>query len=271
MDAVTKPRPVLIGLARLFLWNAKLDLARAMHYRTDFVLSLVLSLGFSAIGPVVQYLIFSQTNGYPGWTLNEIILFQGVVLLGVGLKEMMFGQISNVVMNLVWKGDFDRLLLKPYPSIGILLSSGFYSYGAGSLLAGSLVIGFAIQHLHLHVAWWQWGMFIFFVAAGLLLYMSILVFYCATVIVLVHNRRFWEMLTNLLRFSDYPLDIYPNVMRAVFLTFLPFAVWNYAPSQVLLGRLDDVVWLAAAGAGLLFWISLRFWNMCLHKYTSAGG
>jgi len=115
----------IAGLLRLFIWNSGLRIQQSMEYRADFILGMIISLSFSSIGPVVQYLIFTQTKGYPGWTAVQIVLFQGVILFWVGIRDMAFGQLRSIIMDIFRKGDFDRFLLKPYPPIGILLSSSF--------------------------------------------------------------------------------------------------------------------------------------------------
>jgi ABC-2 type transport system permease protein len=242
-----------------------------MEFRFDFLLGLFVSLTLSAIGPVVQYLIFSKTNGYPGWNINQIILFQGVLLLWLGIKDTAFGDVRNLVQNLVRKGEFDRLLLKPYPSIGILLTSGFYYYGIGSVIAGIIVIIYAMHKLQLMISFEQLGLLILFLISGLLLYMAILVFYCTMVIMFVFTFRLGEIIDKIFRFAEFPLEIFPNMTRIIFITILPFAVWIYFPTQILLGRLELKGLIAVAFSLLLFWSSINIWNFSLKKYTSAGG
>jgi len=261
----------LAGLFRLFYLNSKIRIARSMQYRFDFFAGLIVSLTLSCIGPMIQYLIFTRTNGYPSWNINQIILFQGMLLFWLGLKDMLFGEVRNLTENLVRKGEFDRLLLKPYPSIGILLSSGFYYYGIGSVLAGLGVIIYSVNKLNLHLNLYQIGLFIAFIICGITLYMAVTVIYCTIVIMVVNMGRIGEITDKILRFSEFPVEIFAPVTRLFFITVIPFAVWVYFPVQALLNRLDLKAAIGALFCFLVFLASLKVWNIFLKKYTSAGG
>ncbi|THF74084.1 ABC transporter permease [Cohnella fermenti] len=261
----------LTGLLRLYVWHMKLSVSRAMIYRFDFVTGLLVSVLVSGIGPFVQYLFFTQTRGYPGWTLSEILLFQGLLLLWFGIRDLLFGDIRGTVMNLVWKGDFDRLLLKPYPPIGVILCSGFNLGGIGSLLAGILVLSLAARRVELHLSPGTLLMLLIVTLCGLLLYMAISVLFSSILIMLVQMGRIGEMFDRIMDFANYPVNIFPLFLRTALIVGLPFAVWTYYPAQLLLNRADHRIWFAAASCLVLFWLSLKLWNRCLRNYTSAGG
>ena len=84
----------------IFFWSCKLSIARSMEYRLDFFLGLFVNLLLSLAGPLFQYLLFAQVDGYPGWGISEIILFQGVLLLVLGLKTLLFGGVFVYVQRL---------------------------------------------------------------------------------------------------------------------------------------------------------------------------
>jgi len=261
----------LSGLLRLYVWHMKLSVSRAMMYRFDFITGLLISIAVSGIGPFVQYLYFTHTRGYPGWTLDQVLLFQGLLLLWFGLRDLLFGDLRGTVMNMVWKGEFDRLLLKPYPPIGVLLCSGFQLNGIGSCIAGVSLSVLAYTRLHLDFDIWSAPLLLVMLVSGVVLFMGITIIYCAIVIMLVQMGRIGEMLDMVTNFGNYPINIYPALLQMAMVTFLPFAVWTYYPAQILLHRADGDLWLAAACCFAVFGLSLVVWNRCLRKYTSAGG
>ncbi|WP_127534467.1 ABC transporter permease [Paenibacillus kobensis] len=261
----------LSGLMRLYVWHMKLSVSRAMIYRFDFLTGLFISVLVSGLGPFVQYLFFTQTRGYPGWTIHEILLFQGVLLLWLGIRDTLFGAIRGSVMDMVWKGDFDRLLLKPYPPIGVLLCSGFQLSGIGSLIAGALFMGYSLSKLHPHLTAVSYLQLIVAVLGGVILFMAITVLYCSIVIMLVQMSRISEMLDRITDFGNYPANIFPLILKTVMVTVLPFALWGFYPAQILLGRADGMLWSAAGCSIVLFGLSVVVWNRCLRNYTSAGG
>jgi ABC-2 type transport system permease protein len=261
----------LSGLLRLYNWHMKLSISRAIIYRFDFLTGLFISIIVSGLGPYVQYLFFTQTKGYPGWTLDEIILFQGILLLWFGVRDTLFGDIRGTVMQMVWKGEFDRLLLKPYPPIGMILCSGFQLNGIGSCIAGILLTGLSISHLHIDFRLTTLLLLIVTVISGVILFMAITIFFCTILIMLIQMGRINEMFESITTFANYPTNIFPTVLRVAMVTFLPFAIWTYYPTQILLNRADGMFWSAVAGSLALFGISIKVWNSCLRNYTSAGG
>lgn len=260
-----------LGLIRLLYWHCKLEISRSIQYRIDFFMGIVITLSLSAIGPIVQLLIFTQTNGYPGWTLNELILFQGLYFFWIGFRDTLFGEVRPFMMKLIQDGDFDRVLLKPYTSIGIILSSGFNIQGAGSLLAGILITTYQIfkiniiLELQIIIAW-----AILFLS-GITLYLGLLTLFCSLVIIVVYAGKLNEMFDTFLRFSEYPVEVFGKILQNFFLFFVPLAVWSYHPTLLLLGKYNIIILLSASSSIIFFIFSLKIWNSVLKKYVSAGG
>jgi ABC-2 type transport system permease protein len=259
------------GLLRLYVYHMKMGISSAMIYRADFITGVFVSIFVSGIGPFVQFLYFTHSRGYPEWTLNQILLFQGLLLLWFGLRDLLFGQVRNTVMDMVWKGDFDRLLLKPYPTVGLLLCSGFQLHGIGSCIAGVLVTVLAFHRLDVSINLWTVPLLIVALICGVVLFMAITIFYCSIVIMLIQISRISELFDRITDFANYPVNIYPLALRVVMIVFLPFAVWTYYPTQILLDRLDYGIWFALAGCVGVFYLSIKVWYLCLKMYTSAGG
>lgn len=261
----------ILRLFGLFILNTKLNIAKQMEYRFNFILTSIIALIFSGMGPLLQYLIFTQTKGFPGWNLDQIILFQGILLIVLGLQNLLFGELQWFISNLIWRGELDRLLLKPYPPIGIILTSGFSLNSTGSILAGIVITVYSVVKLQLDIGFFQLVLFLVYIAVGLILSMALNVLFSCMVIVLVRLGRMNEIFGFLSRFGEYPIDIYSNALKLVFTTAVPFAVWAYIPAKVLLGALDVSMVYSFVCTILFFLASLMLWNRCLKKYTSAGG
>ena len=258
-------------LLRYFLTNSKLKVARQMQYRVNFILGITIALAASAIGPLVQLLLFTRTNGYPGWTLHQIILFQGVLLVIMGLDNTLFGEVKGYFIQQIRSGNFDNLLLKPFPSIGIILASGANIENAGTVIAGTAVILYALSVQQLHVGILQLFMFILAMACGLLFHAAANVIYCGIGIRIVFMGRIEQIFDAILGFSNYPIQIFPRFLQLLFMFVVPFAVISYIPAQVLLNRYDFKILFALLASILFFMVSLIFWKTSMNKYTSAGG
>lgn len=260
-----------IGLVELFFLNSKLKIARCMEYRFDFIVGVIVGFFITGFGPLAQYLIYSQTKGYPGWTIQQLILFQGLMLLWFGIRDTVFGDLKQYALDIVRKGDFDRLLLKPYPSIGIILTSGFNIKNSSSVIVGFILTIYGVNNLKLTLGLSELLLVMTCFIFGFILNLAIDIFYCGVTIVLVQINRFEEFIENVLNFSRYPVEIFLKIARIFILSFIPLALWVYYPTQVFLHRIDWSILSAFVATSVIFLISLRFWNWCLKKYSSAGG
>ncbi len=258
------------GLLSLFFWTSKLRISKNMAYRMDFFSGFFISIVYALIGPITQYLIFTQTKGYPGWTINQVLLFQGLLLLFTGIRNMFFGDIRSIMTDIVRKGDFDRYLLKPYPPIGIILTGCFSFNNIGTVLSGFVITVYFMIKLHITLGLVSILLILVSFVFSMILYMALLIFFSSLIIIFVQNRT-WEFLDVFIKYSEYPVQIYPKSLQVLFLLIVPFAVFVYFPAQILLSRLDLIALLGFVSCVILFILSNSFWNMFVKRYTSAGG
>jgi len=68
----------------------------------------------------------------------------------------------------------------------------------------------------------------------------------------------------------FPIDIYRQPVRGILTYFIPVAIMMTYPAKAFFGLVNFQGILLAIGiAGVFMFISLRFWNFALKKYTSA--
>ena len=124
------------SLFTLYLYNIKNEIARSLQFRADFALGLIISLLNSMLSILLQFLVFKLTHGFPGWTIDEMIVFQGTFALWVGIRETLFGKVRDYIQQIIKRGDMDRILLKPFHAGGFILISGFDLQKLGTIGAG---------------------------------------------------------------------------------------------------------------------------------------
>lgn len=258
-------------LLGIFWLNSNIRIQRNMQYRFDFINGLVMALLNSSISVITLFLIFTTTNGYPNWTLPQIFLFQGMLLFWYGLKDILFGDVRDYIADLIRKGNFDRLLLKPYPSMGLILTAGPNYMSLSSLLAGIVIIILALSRLHICPSLTNLLAFFIFTLSAIIFYMAILVIYSIICLMIVVMGRISEIMDKVLSFGEYPMEIYNKGISFTLKYVFPLAVFAYLPSQSLLGRLDPICFIIFPICIILFLLALLLWQHCLNKYTSAGG
>jgi ABC-2 type transport system permease protein len=255
----------------LFLLQTQVKLARMMQYRVDFAVGVLVSLGFSAMMPLFQLLIYSRTRGFPGWSYHQILLFQGVLLVTSGLRELLLGDVRPQIEQLTERGELDRLLTKPFPPLLLILTGGFSPYSFGLIVVGAGTLGYAWAQPGVGVTVGGFALFLVLLCASLMLALSASILYCTLAVRWTYLMRLDETMDKVLGFGNYPLQVYPTFFRVVFLTLLPFSVATFLPAQALLGRVGPSALTATAATLAVFVLMLWFWHRQLEQYTSAGG
>jgi ABC-2 type transport system permease protein len=256
---------------RLFALQSQIKLQRLMQYRADFAVGLAACFALSATGPLFQLLIYTRTSGYPGWTWRQILVFQAILLLSTGIREAFFGDVRPQIERFVERGEFDRLLLKPFPPLLLLLTGGFAPHALGTLLAGVGTLVWAAQYAGGGPDPLGYLLFVVFLAAATLLHLSVHILYCTLTVRWTYPMRLSESMDRVSTFGEYPLEVFPLALRTVFLTVLPLSIATYWPAQALLGRAGAGAWVALAAAVSLAVVVARLWGRQMRHYASAGG
>ncbi len=244
---------------------------RGMAYRADFAISIAVSLLFSAMGPLFQFFLYRNSNGYPGWTWDQILVFQAVLLLSNGLCETLLGGVRGQIEGLMQNGEFDRVLLKPWPPLLLILSGGFNPAGLGGLVAGVAAIAWAGWNAGLPGGAVGVAAFLVFLAARLLLQAAVHIVYCALTVRWVYPMRLPEIVDKILNWGNFPLEVFPRILQLVFTTIVPFSLACHWPAKALLGEAGPVSVASLACAAVGFFLCVLFWNAQLKRYSSGGG
>jgi ABC-2 type transport system permease protein len=256
---------------RLFVKASTIKLVRAMQYRANFAVGLAVALVQSLLLPAFQLLLFTSTAGFVGWTIDQVLLFQSVMLLFTGLARTLFDDVFATMSVTVKNGDFDRVLLLPHAPLVTLLTSGFsfpYLGSAALGLAGSVYFAARAQTGH---TLRNLGLAAAVLLVGLVFYVALVVFYCAFVLTWIEFHRVRELLDKVFFFSSFPAEGYSRTLRFAYLFLFPVSIWAYYPAQILLDRAGIHVLVAMAAGIALFAASVSVWNHRLGGYTSAGG
>ena len=255
----------------LFWLDVRLKLKRALAFRVNFALNVLGSLFFSFVLAAFQFFVYAGVEGYPGWSAPQLLLFQAVLVLWTGLCDFLFGGVRQLIDLEVTRGSFDRFFLWPPHPLVSLLTRGSNVYALASVLAGLAGVTVMWRRLGLTPTPLMLLLGAFCFLCGLLLYVALLIVYCACTLFWVKMERLREVLDRVVFFGSFPADVYLGPGRTGLLVCFPIALWVHLPVQALLGRAPLSALGAALCSGLVFMLSLGFWRRQQRLYTSAGG
>lgn len=248
-----------------------------MQYRVSFWLEL---LGFMLVTGMEFALIailVDRFAGIAGWSLPEVALLYGLTSLAFSLAEMAGRGFDSPFERMIQQGAFDGVLIRPLGAFFQILTADFQLRRLGRSAQALLVLAYALPRLA--ISWTPDRILLvpLTVLSGAVIYLGLLVI-GATI-------TFWTIRTpeviNVFTFggeqmTSYPLSIYQEWLRAVFLFIVPVGFANYPAALYLLGRADPgglplwAAWCAPLAAAAFFALALLFWRYGVGKYTSTG-
>ncbi|HEY8391752.1 MAG TPA: ABC-2 family transporter protein [Capillibacterium sp.] len=255
---------------RIYLAGVKTALASRMAYRGDYFLSILIMLLVEMAAPLITILIYENGASFPGWSMYEALLIQGVFLLGKGIAyPFFFGIVWNTVER-VRGGAFDLLMIKPKSALFMAIVTGFDAEDLGKLIGGATLFTLALRRLP-PPGVGEWLQFLALFLITLLTLFAYGVTLAGIGIVWIGNIRVYDIFNSLTNFGLYPAAIFSKPVQTVITGIIPIAILGSVPASVLLGRPSPGTW-RTVGVSLLFLAgSLLFWRAMLKKYTSAGG
>jgi ABC-2 type transport system permease protein len=260
----------VIRAIKVYLIALKNAFACRMAYRADFFFCSFMIFVTDMGIPFITMLIYGNGSSFPGWTLHETLLLQGIFMLSKGIANLLFFGMVWDTLSRVREGSYDLLLLKPGPVLFQSVINGFEPDSLGTVFCGVLIVRISLKKLD-QPDWLGWAWFSLLMFFSLLVLFSFALLMAGSMFKWVGNSRIYEIFDSITAFGNYPRSIFSKAFQNLISYIIPIAIIGFFPASALLGKSIDGA-LAAMGICLVFFIfSMLFWRKMLSLYTSAGG
>lgn len=255
---------------RIYIMALKNSFAARMAYRADFIFCCIMSFVSDMLIPLITVLIYGIGSWFPGWSLYEALLLQGVFMLSNGVARLTFFGIVGSTLGHVREGTYDLLLIKPRSTLFLSIANGFDPDNIGTVFAAVYIIRVSLDKL----AWpgtaaWFKFLTLFFLSLTVLFSFSL--FMAGSMFKWVGNSRIYEIFDSVSSFGNYPRTIFSKSFQTLISYVMPIAMIGFFPASALLGKAIDGALPAALVCFIFLALGLSFWRFMLSKYTSAGG
>lgn len=248
-----------------------LNVRAQLEYRGEFALSVVHGVLWQTSLLLFLTVLVTRFPGLGGWTSGEVFFLAGLRLGGHALYVLFFNTLT-LMPKLVQEGRIEGYLLRPMPLLTQVLLSAARVSALGDLAVGASVLGVSFGLVHTAWPLWKVGFLLLtLVGAALLegavqLVISVLAFGHVD----TGTPSMWaeEVMGS---FGNYPLTIFPAVVKLLLTTVLPAAYTAYLPASVLLGRPSGVALFSPLVGFLAFFAARRFWYARAARYGGVGG
>jgi ABC-2 type transport system permease protein len=242
-----------------------------MAYRGDFIIRVIVMFIGDLLFPMITTLIYRSGASFPGWSLPEVLLIQGIFMLVKGLSFPFFFGMIEEILDRVREGTFDLMLIRPCSVLYLSVVSSFNLEYVGSFFGGLILVGYALFNLQLNLGLVSVGLFLLLALFSILILLSFTLLMSGTLFKWVGNSRVYEIFDAVTKFCLYPKSIYSEAFQNIISYIIPLAMIAYFPAASLLGRLEQGVIYSAIICLGFFLLSRAFWYKMLAQYTSAGG
>lgn len=207
-----------------------LNLKTLLSYKGDFLLGLVVSglqVGFDL---VFLGVIFKHTRVVAGWQQNQMVFLYALVTINLALYQLLYGNIRNLKAYL-FSGEMERLLWQPQPPLFALRFRDVSISPFSRLLLG-LVLFFVTLPKSLSLKDLFYGMILS--STGVSILSSLMVMAISLLFYTRYLYTPYDSLTEFLKYTHYPLSIFPSWISWAFIFVFPLAYLGYLPAKALL-------------------------------------
>ena len=257
----------------IFLLKLK-SLKAQLQYPTSFIVQ-IFSINLIGLLRIPSLLIL--TSAFPtvgGWDFWKLAFLAALSLMAHGVHHGLFFSFFSH-REMVWNGDFDRLLVRPLSPVWQIMASGLNLSALGEFLPGLILLCIAAPKAQ--VAWTPLNTLyhIVIVLSGAVIEWAVNLFFM--------TFDFWLERATLLWLPDvfsgqaslYPIHIYGAVLPVILTFILPYAFIAYYPTYYFFHlegapHWQGLVYLSPLVAVLTAGIALAFWSLGLRRYQSTG-
>lgn len=262
---------------RLYVYLIGMQIRAQGQYKVDLALGILTALVGTFIEFTALLLFFTQFPRLGGWQVGDVALLVAIMALGAGVTEIMGAGVDNFD-KIIRLGEFDRLLLRPVGTFIQVLGTDFRLRRLGRIIEGVIVLVLALHLLPgLHWTLAKLVVFALGILSGTLIFIAILL--------LGATMCFWTVetteLTNMLyhggrEMLNYPITIYNDGLKRVFLFVIPLAFGSYVPTCYILDKplpfgLPSALAFVSPLVALVFALLCGLiWNFGVRQYQSTG-
>lgn len=256
---------------RLYFKFFAMHLKRCMAYKKSFFMSMLGQFLTAFTAFLSMWFLLDRFDTVGGYTLGECLLCAGVMQSSFSLAECFFRGFDRFP-QMVRQAQLDRVLLRPRGLVFQVLCEQIEFARLGKLIQSLVMLAWGVAAAP--TAWtpWRAAVLVMMIVGGALVFCGLFMLFAAFSFFTMEGLEFMNVFTHGAReYGVYPLDVYGRGLVRFGTFIIPYALFQYYPLMVLLGRTDRWGWGLLPLLTPLFLIPCAaLWRLGIRKYKSAG-
>ena len=265
-----------MDIFRLYTKSIGMLLKSHLQYTSSFIMQTLAQLVMEGGEMMVVILIVDRFESLKGWTGGNLYFFFGMMSVSFYLTELFGRGITGDFPMMVRTGRLDTFLVRPRGVLTQVLCGGTdprritcIAVGVAALIMGSRLSGISWNLLKVFVL-------VESIAMSMLLILGLFMIEAIFSIFSVKSVELVNAITYGGRSAcQYPIDIYPTPLRALFTVIAPFALTLHVPASWIMDKplYGWPTWTAfvtpLSGVVVFIFMTVMF-HLALRHYRSTG-
>lgn len=258
-----------LALAKVMI---RMRISRYRSFKLDGMLLFISNLIFLVATILFWYIVNDVGFLVEGWSYPQLLVFIALSELFYGFEQNVFS-VTSLFWQLIYNGSLDAQLVRPIdPRKRFLLLNVDYM----GLLISFVKVGviLALANVTFNPVKLLFAGLVIFAANYVLMRIRFIICYLA-----FWNRKMdslTQICDSFTQFNKYPLVIFPQVVKIIFQTILPFYFFSTFSAEFVLDKLSGknlALMLVGLCINLIFWSLLNqvIWQLGRKNYESISG
>jgi len=255
---------------------ASLRLRGQMQYRSSFLMQIFGNFIVNFAEILVLWSLFQHFENLGGWTLEEVIFLHGLSMVMFSLGDTLANGVQTVP-ELIREGTFDRTLTRPMSTYVQVMVNEVSLRHFGLLGQGVLLLGIGIATVETDWTVAKAAYMTIVILSGTALF--------AALFTIEAILSFWTVnsveAVNAFTYGgsdlgQYPLHIFRQGMRFLFLWIIPVGFMTYYPSLYFLDKPDPLglapiaPFVSPLAAAAFCVVVGKGWTFAIRHYRATG-
>jgi ABC-2 type transport system permease protein len=213
------------------------------------------------------YFLVKGTGSILSYSQNQILFFTATFIFIDTVSQFFFRNVYSF-RPMIISGELDLVLSKPLNALFRVLMGGPDPIDLITIpLIMAIVIWFGYL---LHPGILQIVYYLFLIINSFLIATALHIFVLGFGVITLEVDHLIMVYRDLTSMGRFPIEIYKQPLQAILTFVVPVGIMMTVPAKALEGFLGPVqVVLSLVFGIVIFYLSLKFWNYALTKYTSA--
>lgn len=256
---------------KIYLESLAMHLKGELEYRVNFILSFLSQILVFFTYYFIILALFTKFNNIKGFTLYEVLLCFSIIQFGFAFNEV-FARGVDRFDDLIIRGDFDRLLLRPKNIILQVLCSNSDFVKTSRIIQSLIVMIVALAHLNI-----EWNILkaitlILMLISSCVIFFGIFLAAAAYCFFTVQGLEVRNVFTDGGKhMAQYPIGVFKKGFIYFFTFIIPYAFVNYYPLLFFIGKSDNILYAFSPILVILYLIPcILLFYFGMKRYSSVG-